>query len=248
MTEKKSIFLALPQGQFVHPGSVKGAFRASRRHRVQINEQPCSILTFGFNLLLASALNMRRSLGLTHFAMLHADIEPEPESALGVGWLDTLLDELDAHQADLVSAIVPIKNDSGILSMGVEQPGDPFTAAFRLTLKQAYSLPETFSAADCGYPDRALLVNSGCWVMRFDQPWVEQLCFTMQDRIEKGPDGVFRASVEPEDWRLSRDLHRMGRKVMATRKVAVAHHGHAAYPNFPAWGQDRDVAGSGQIK
>ena len=38
----------------------------------------------------------------------------------------------------------------------------------RITLTEASRLPTVFSAADCGYPNQALLANTGCWVCRFD--------------------------------------------------------------------------------
>lgn len=235
--ERCSVFLALPQGGSVHPGSVRGAMRATRKHKVYANDLQCSILTFGFNLLFCGALNARRSHNLTHFAMLHADIEPEDF------WLDTLLEELHKHDADVVSAAVPLKEQTGICSTGIADPDNDFTAAMRLTLKQIHQLPETFSAADCGYPERALLVNSGCWVMRFTEPWVEEMCFSMTDRIRRHEDGLFRAEVEPEDWKMSRWWHARGLKALTTRRVSLAHHGHAGYANWPAWGLDEDPAG-----
>lgn len=230
---KPHIFLALPQGQNVHPGSVRAAFRfATRQHRIQVTERRCSLLTLCFNMLYAEMLNRRAELGLTHFAMLHADIEPEP------WWLDSLLVEMETHDADLISAVVPLKEHTGITSTGIEDPENPFTAAIRLTLRQVYALPVTFGAAECGYPERALLINSGCWVMRLDRPWLEDVAFTVNDRIRKCDDGMFRAEVEPEDWHLSRFLHRRGARVMATRAVALTHHGDSMFPNYPQWGRE----------
>lgn len=239
MTNKYSVFLALPQGSFIHPGSIHGIYRATRQQRLHIAERHSSLLTFNFNLLLAQALNEREQHQLTHFAMLHADIEPEGF------WLDILIDEMDEHNADVVSAVVPLKDQSGICSCGIEDPENPYTAAFRLTLKEVYQLPETFTSADCGYPDRALLVNSGCWVMRFTEPWVEKMAlespFGMRDVIVRKENGEFSARVEPEDWRMSRWWFREGKKVMATRCAGVAHHSASeTYPNFPAWGLERD--------
>lgn len=242
MTGRSRVFLALPYHGIVHPGSVRGAFRfASRQHDLRINERSCSLLAFAFNLLFANCLNTREADRLTHFAMLHADVEPQP------WWLDTLLAEMEVHDADVVSAVVPLKADLGVTSTAVEEPGDPWTAHLRLTLRQAHALPPTFSAADLGYTDgRALLVNTGCWVMRLG-PWAEEMCFTVRDRMMRAADGTFAPQVEPEDWAMSRWWASRGLKVMATTTVGVVHHGSATFASFPDWGVGEDPEAQGRL-
>lgn len=235
MPARHRVFLALPYHGAVAPGSVRGAFRfASRKHDLRISERDVSLLAFSFNMLLAECLTKRKAEGLTHFAMLHADVEPEH------WWIDLLADEMEKHGADVVSAVVPLKANTGVTSTAVEEPGNAFTAHCRLTLKRVHALPETFGIADCGFTDgRALLVNSGCWLMRLGD-WSERMCFTVRDRMTKRDDGTFVAEVEPEDWAMSRFWRDQGLKVMATRKVGVIHHGHAEFPNWPGWGKDAD--------
>jgi hypothetical protein len=187
-----------------------------------------SLLADSFNRLWCQALNARAQ-GVTHFAMLHADIVPR------AGWLGVLLRELLAHSADLVSAVVPIKSIDGVTSTAIDSP-NPFEVERRLTMAEVMQLPRTFSAADCGYPDRALLVNSGCWIADIRKPWAEQVRFQISNAITKNAAGQFESQVMSEDWDFSRQLHRLGATVLATRKVVLEHVGPHCYGNASAWG------------
>lgn len=225
------------------PDAVRSLYKtATRRYNTFATHGQLSLLSMCFNTLWCGALNHRAD-GATHFAMLHSDIEPV------AWWLDMLMDELIATDADLLSVVVPIKSEQGLTSTAIDSgAGDNFANEFRLTMQEVFRLPETFSAADCGYPDRALLVNSGCWVCRLDRPWVEQVHFTINDRIRKGADGLWRPEVESEDWCFSRQLHRLGCKVLATRKVPVKHLGGKAFVNFQPWGEwGYDHVGRGRL-
>ena len=133
-----------------------------------------SLLCYGFNSLWCTALNMRNA-GITHFAMLHADIQPED------GWIDTILDQMEMRQADICSAVVPMKGPQGLTSTAIDT--NPW-APRRLTIKETDRLPVTFDAEDVPWSDgRKILVNSGCWVCDFTKPWVEQVWFEIRDRI-----------------------------------------------------------------
>ena len=70
------------------------------------------------------------------------------------------------------------------------------------TMREVMALPEVFSAADCGYPDRLLLANTGCWVCRFDRPWRFSVHFEIRDRIQwrDADGGGWVAQAIPEDW------------------------------------------------
>lgn len=184
-----------------------------------------SLLAANFNNLWISGLNLRAEMGIRYFAMLHADCHADP------GWLDILIDELDATGADLVSVVMAIKDPRGLTSTAIDT--DPWKPR-RLTMHEVMELPETFEASPVISGN--LLVNTGCWVCRFDSEWVERHCFTINDRIVKRPDGKWMAEVQPEDWNMSRWLHDDGRKVLATRKVKARHIGSAAYSNHYAWG------------
>lgn len=207
-----------------------------------------SLLAHNFNRLVCDALNNRETWGLTHFAMKHADIDADD------GWLDVLFDELTAHQADVVSAVVPIKCNDGITSTAIDSADDPWSVERRLTMHEVMQLPETFSAADCGYPGRALGINTGCWIADINRVWPKDApagvvphFFTIADQLRRCEDGLYRADVMPEDWGFGRQLYRSGLKVLATRKVKLRHIGAAAYSNGHAWGlKDIDHMANGQ--
>lgn len=137
-----------------------------------------SLLANCFNQLWCGALNLQMDgVDITHFAMLHNDVTPED------GWLGVLLEDLRDSQADLVSAVVPIKDPRGLTSTAIDSCSDPFQIERRLTLAETSSLPPVFTAADCGFPDRRLLVNTGCWICQFNKPWRFQPHFEINDRI-----------------------------------------------------------------
>lgn len=193
-----------------------------------------SLLAHSFNSLWCGLLNARQDHPVTHFAMLHSDVEPEN------GWLNVLLDEMEATGADVLSVCLPIKDARGVLSCGLGVPGDPWRVLFRLTMAQLLKLPPTFSAADLGHPDKPLLVNTGCWIARVG-PWVDDFPgFTINDRLvkrEKDGRPWAEPEVEPEDWCASRWFWQKGLKVMATRKVRADHRGEATFPNYEAFGE-----------
>lgn len=232
---RSAVFLGLPMyGPQMAPGTARAAFAtASRNHQVLVSDSASSALCMTFNNLWAQALMMRKSHKIRYFAMLHSDIEPQQF------WLDVLIEELEKHSADMVSAVSPIKDDRGLTSTGIDDPEDPWSPLFRLTTRQAQALPETFGAADVGYPGHGLLLNTGCFVCRFDQPWVEEFHFETRDTIERDGE-VFRVRFQPEDWMMSRALHARGLKLLATRKVSLKHIGHYRYPSDEPWGWSYD--------
>lgn len=174
----------------------------------------------------------------THFAMLHADI------STAAGWVDTLLAELDTHAADVVSAVVPIKGPAGLTSTAIGC-GDSFDPVRRLTMREVYNLPETFTAADAGYPECPLLINTGCWVARVrDNPggpirlWAESFQgWQITSRFLRSETTGRRVVVTAsEDWEFARHCHAAGAVVMATRKVQLAHEGRFNFGNDSPWG------------
>lgn len=249
-TNRRGVFICLPSYGPVHTGSIMAAFlRPARRIACTSMQTQCSLLAQAFNIGWCEAITrFANGEPITHFAMLHADIQPED------WWVDTLVDELEETGADVVSAVVPIKTDAGLTSSGIarhdDTPLDRFSPLLRLTMRQVMELPATFSAADCGHPDKALLVNTGCWVCRLDAGWCFDFPgFNIADAISERPihDAAgkvvgrgFKAEVEPEDWRASRWWSSRKLSVLATRKVRVLHHGHATFGNDSAWGSWRE--------
>lgn len=192
-----------------------------------------SLLANGFNSVWATALQG----DYTHFAMLHADIRPEPY------WVDTLLRELRSTGADLVSAVMPIKDERGLTSTAIGHPGTCWSPYRRLTMQEIMQLPATFTAADAGYPDMPLLVNTGCWLADLRNPkWKEtdeegqlKCYFTIRDRILKTENGYI-CHTQPEDWFFSAKMHENGLRAVATRKVQAGHYSDFAWPNYAPWG------------
>lgn len=182
-----------------------------------------SILTYTFNWLWADALNARRTRGITHFAMLHSDIIPQG------GWLKVMLEEMITHDADIMSAVVPIKDSTGLTSTGLSLHPNKPSLIRRLTMAEIMEKPETFT-------DDFLVINSGLMVIDMRKPWVEKIHFHIKNAIDKMPDGAFVARVESEDWNFSRRARDLGAKVFATRKIKLQHAGTQKYPNDQVWG------------
>jgi predicted O-methyltransferase YrrM len=183
--------------------------------------QSGSLLAHNFNALLCGPVN--------YFAMLHSDVEPEE------GWLDKLIEEMEDRDLDMLGAVVPIKDLKGLTSIALQNPsGDAWRPLCRLTMKEVMSLPETFTAEDTGYD---LLLNTGCWVCRFDSEVAKKVHFTIRDAIHFDEErGIHVAEVEPEDWYFSRRMREQGVRIGATRKVRLTHAGHMRFSNAAEWG------------
>ena len=223
---------------------------ASKEHPGEVQWADChsSLLGITFNRLLTRALYS----GAQYFCMLHADVAPDPY------WIDTLLGEMKASKADVISAVIPLKGVHGLTSTAVDLGSEenPWRCR-RITMKEVFGLPETFTAADFGYKDKALLINTGCMMFDLFAPWVKSFPgFTVSDKAspvdcqfcnakgcaECGNHGWRMAvQVESEDWGFGRWLHKNGLKAVATRKVLIRHFGSAFYTNSVPWGTfDRD--------
>jgi precorrin-6B methylase 2 len=228
---KKTVCLGMPGYGQLTPGAARGFYTASHAHRLKLRCHESSLLAHNFNLLWCWALNEAKTGdGCDYFAMQHSDVEPGP------GWLDALIDELEAKNLDVLGVVVPIKDVRGVTSTAVaREDGDPWRVKCRLTMSEVMRLPETFTSADVGGP---LLLNTGLWVCRFDPVWTPKVHFTINDRIVEDSDGDYVCEVEPEDWYFSRLLHELGLKVGCTRKVPLTHRGVMAFTNTKAWGQN----------
>lgn len=231
---------------------------ASQERAIMSTIQQSSLLAAGCNHLWCDALNNRERHNLKWFVLLHADIAPEQ------WFVDKMIDIAEKNDADLLSAVVPIKNMEGITSTALSGP-DSFTRLTRLTMKQIQhpNFPKTFdwwdafNALSCKLPEDLriefpeegdvskkpfLLVNTGCMVCRLDRPWSHQAYFTINDRIVPGMGGTFKAEVEPEDWFFSRRVAELGGKVMATSEITLEHVGSMAFYSNRVWGLNVDSA------
>ncbi len=227
MTAGDYIFLGVPsRGSVITPLAL--ALMKLGKRPASVNSFTSSLLTLAFNSLWCTALNQRPR--VSHFAMCHDDIWP-----IGDDWLDALHAEYEACGADVLTVCVPIKDDRGLSSTAVMHR--PTRRMRRLTMTEVCALPKTFDAAKAGYPDCALLPNTGLWICDFTKPWVERICFTMRDRIFRDPTtGDWTPQCFGEDWHFGVQLAEMGLKVAATTALKVVHQGKFDYPNFEPWG------------
>lgn len=236
--DKPFALLGVPSFGDLSAGAARGAFKASRCEALaySIEFSQGSLLALNFNRLWCRALNFAAKGRLDYFAMQHADVEPE------LWWLDKLVAEMEAHDLDVLGAVAPIKDTRGLTSIALDgEPGDPWHVHARLSMRDVFRLPETFTSEHVGRP---LLLNTGLWVCRFDPAWASNVHFEINDGIAPTGDGEFVALNEPEDWGFSRQLHRLGLKIGCTRKVALGHRGPAVFGNTHPWGQleyDTDV-------
>lgn len=239
------IMLAIPSHYgMVHGGALRaGLIWASEHHELQICMPSSSLLPKTFNLAWCAALHQARLGNIDLFAMLHDDIQPEK------GWLDKLVAELLRTGCDVLSAVSPIKDERGITSTAipVADPDDVWHVEKRLTMHEVHQLPETFTAADCGFPDRALLINTGCWVCRITDPRFHQVrpdgeldfCFQLHCRVLAKPEDEgcgYEIQMRSEDWEFGRWLWRNGLDARATSCVELQHFAHMGYPNNRVWG------------
>lgn len=201
--------------------------------RIDRNGPRGSLLAQGHNAIWCWALNAEKDgQQVDYVGMLHSDVCPQP------GWLDVLIEELESHDLDIIGAAIPLKDQHGLTTLALErEDGDTWSPLCRLTLEEVFRLPPTFTADDIGHP---LLLNTGCWICRFDPSWARQVYFTINDRIvfDRSLDR-YVAQVEPEDWFFSRLLNEIGLRVGATRKVKLIHEGPYAFSNVQPWGDQR---------
>lgn len=223
----ESVFLALPSRGSVITPLATALFKTGKTNVYGIRSHSCSLLTLTFNSLWCMALNERAN-GITHFAMIHDDVWP-----VGDAWLDDLMREHRACGADVTSVTIPIKDDRGLTSTAILHR--PTRRMKRLTMTEVCSLPPTFDATSFG-AECVILPNTGLWVCDFTKPWVEDVCFTMRDRIFKGIDNKWVPQCFGEDWGFGVQLAEHGLRVCATSAVKVAHQGKFDFPNFEPWG------------
>lgn len=246
MEREPSILIGVPS----YDGNIRSSLSSALMNEARVEGVPpftmmhkqVSLLAFGFNQLLATALNNRNL--FTHFMMLHADVLPRQ-----LNFLRTLVDEATLYDADILSCVLPLKDEKGLTStclipdltrahdLGVGRP-----KRRRLTMRELAQFPKTFDVNDCikhlNYKgiNPALLVNTGMMLVDLRKPWVEKVWFTINDRVWQNDEGIWGCDVEPEDWYYSAEALMQGAKVMATTAVNAAHIGTQPFPNQGAWG------------
>ncbi len=188
-------------------------------------------LSHSFNSLLASALDSRDAGKATHFAMLHDDVWPSGP------WITHLWRAMRACGADLVSAVVPIKEEPpGKTSTAIGDRADRWKINRYINLDDRATLPGTFGTEHVCRADEVLLANTGCWLADITKSWWNEFAeaggFNQDSRIVRHPDGTRSSEFEPEDWRMSRFLQARGAKIACTWDVPLRHGGWSWWTNF----------------
>ena len=260
---QECIYMCMPNYGHPHPTAARqfwaraldpdGPYRHLKRF---MGDQGGSLLGMAFDIHWATALNLQaQGQRITRFAMLHSDVVPND------AWLDTLLADLDAAGADVMAAVVAIKDDRGVTSTAIDDPADDWDVLRRISTAELARLPVVFGAADCGYPDNFLLANTGCWVCDFTKPWRFHVNFNIRNRIvfktESGeliqhqafadpsfqpPKGEWVTQAASEDWEFSRKVGRLGGRVLCTKRVRTSHMGEIPWPNDQQWGDGADAS------
>ena len=228
---KYNVFLAVPNAGSILPCCAMAfAQSTANKHNITFSPQQFGDIPHNFNMLWCNALQMRgEPNNITHFAMLHTDI------GANTFWLDTLIEEMDRLDADIMSTIVAIKDGRGLTTTGIRYPGVWGTRRF--TMKEIMRLPETFSVTDTDEPDQILAINTGLWVCRLPQSgWPDKMPGFQNEHkitwINNEPCPMF----DSEDWMFSDWAASQGLKVYATRKVKAGHQGAYTFENDSAWG------------
>lgn len=223
------VFVGVPHSGTIAADSGDGLAQASERGVPYcIKREGSSALTRNFNALLLACRSMTPR--PTHFAMHHSDIVAQ------TGWLDVLLGELRAHDADVISTVMPIKDERGLSTTGAFSAD--FTKIKRFTMRELDATPWTFVAP----PGRALAINTGLMLMRTDRPWFKDLVFRFEDEITER-DGKPLVLCRSEDWLMSEFLAKAGAKVCVTRMPRAFHVGFKAWSNQGAWGTEKEEDG-----
>ena len=235
------IFLGIPthDGRTDVVGLSAIVHSMSERGDVFWKSRGSSLINFNCNALFCDALNMRKN-GVTHFLLMHSDVRPEP------GFVTKMMKILTARELDLLSVVLPIKDDEGLSSTCVViRTGENTAERRRLTMAQIQQLPPTFRNVECAeffgkaLDDVIMLANTGLMLLDLSKSWIEKLVFSTIDKIVK-LDGQFTAHCEPEDWSFTRQLHQLGGRLAVTRAVKAKHMGMKAFDNQEVWGEEKD--------
>ena len=237
------VYLGVP-GVSICWGTVTGVVNSTSKHVVHPYNGGLGFSgVVDFNTLWTDAMNNYEAGKITHFAMLHGDITPDPSQR----WLDILMDTMEERQAVLVSAVSPIKDGRGITSSGICDPANPWSSYRRFTSREILNeLPKAFDNRLAGYPDKPLLHNTGMWVCDLRHPVFRQtnpdgslkMFFRFPERVIRGEDGQWVKQQESEDWLFSRELWEAGvTNTWITSEPKLTHHGRIGFQNWTEFGQ-----------
>lgn len=241
---RHKILLGVPSSGTISEASAEASWLCSLHH--DVDRVPSCMSAPNFNNVWCAALNGRGK--YTHFAMMHTDIAVKEEEP-GKRWLDLLVEEMEATQADFVSCPVAIKDHHGLTSSGIGDPYNRWNPYRRFTLRELATLPQRFDARDAGYGDKFLLHNHALclWDMRRpfwyypDDNGSCRAVFNFSEDIRL-VDGKWVRYQESEDWAFSRALWQLGARTYITQRITVLHQGGMTFPNKGDYGWEHDEA------
>lgn len=229
------ILLGIPSAGLLTESAAQASWLCSLHH--EVIRLPSTTQGLNFNALWCAALNAGMRGEVTHFAMMHADvqvIEDEP----GMRWLDRLMEEMELAQVPFLSTPVAIKDARGLTSCGIGDANNHWTPYKRFTVKELGSLPLTFRISDTLYTSFLLHNEALCLFDLRDWRWYMPACdgtsrvmFNVHEEI-KLVNGQWVRQQETEDWSFSRNLWEAGIPSAISRRVKVLHHGGLGFPNW----------------
>ena len=203
-----SLFVGLPSHDGTRLNALALADITARRKDAILAERFGCFLPANRNDLWCQALNMAPRPEL--FLWLDADVIPTDD------FVTVLEGEMRATGADLMGGVVSMKTKPGDTSIALD--ADEFgRKTRRMHLSEMAGLTDTWT-----HP--RLLLSTGLILVDFRKPWVEQVSFATEDRIEKR-DGKFVTVNDSEDYRWCRQVRSLGGSIFATRKVGTTHVG-----------------------
>jgi protein-L-isoaspartate O-methyltransferase len=241
-TARNQVAICLPHTYNAHVSSVQAAMLGCAGRyadRVAFINMACGSLTHNFNTMFAQCLAMRDAGKLTHMAMIHSDISADH------GWVDVLSEEMCLTRAAVVSAVVAIKDpDDDRSSTAIGTVGDPWDIKRYIHMRERGAIPETFTTADVCEPDEVLLINTGVMLIDLREDfWTDcdgegnVFAFQVGNRIIVDEDGKLKPQFEPEDWKMSRELHARGVPYASTFRPLTRHIGVDIWENRPGVGR-----------
>ena len=212
--------------------SLVRALPPGSKHMIDLAETDSSACAMTMNHLWCYALEQKAAGQFTHFLMLHSDVEPEPH------FVEKMLTIMDATKADVLSVVIPIKDNYGFTSTALDEQVGDYDPEFRV---RRLTLHEIFNNYQPTFTDDKLLINTGLMLVDLRKDWVEDtdnVYFTLRDKIIKYR-GRRMAHMMPEDWGFSRMARAKGASLWATREIKVNHYGLAAFTNVFPWGSEK---------
>jgi hypothetical protein len=189
---------------------------------IHLHYEDCcrSLLCMSFNSLWASALNMLEDdVPLEWFVLLHSDI-----GSTATDWLPRLIATAEQNGLDALAGVAAIKDMGGDTSTALWRGDGEIHRMSQAELRE-WPTVTTDTWIRGSMPGAELLINTGMLALRMGQSWNERFCWTIEDGVERGPNGKWRPRVLSEDWRMSLWFGQEGVSYGITQDIPVVHVG-----------------------